>query len=161
VGHLCRVVLPIEFAGFLARTSNAHLPSVICGSSPRCSPFGFHRTDFIVVHISRSFVPLLPPPSDPCTTIVPHQAGEGERRRGGKRTEATVGRAMTQCALCLGWFAKAPRIHWRWRWALAIADGGKDCSLKLKSAIQQGQRKAPCNPPVSPLHHARLVRCYV
>jgi hypothetical protein len=58
VGHLGRVIFPTEYVGFLARTSNADLPSVICGSSPQCSPFGFHRTDFTVVHISRSSAPL-------------------------------------------------------------------------------------------------------
>jgi hypothetical protein len=60
VGHLGRVVFPTECTGFLARTSNADLPSVICGTSPQCSPFSFHRTDFVVVHISRSSVPPFP-----------------------------------------------------------------------------------------------------
>jgi hypothetical protein len=68
VGHLGRVVFPTEYAGFLARTSNADLSFVIYGSSPQCSPFRFHRTDFVVVHISQSSVPLLPPPSDPSTS---------------------------------------------------------------------------------------------
>jgi hypothetical protein len=77
VGRLGRVVFPNRMR--LARTSNADLPSVIYESSPKCSSFGFHRTDFAVVHISRSFVPLLPPPSDPSTSI--EQSGEGERVR--------------------------------------------------------------------------------
>jgi hypothetical protein len=78
VGHLGRVVFPTECTGFLARTSNADLPSVICGTSPQCSPFSFHRTDFVVAHISRSSVPPLPPPSDPSTSI--ERSGEGEKR---------------------------------------------------------------------------------
>jgi hypothetical protein len=34
VGYLGRVVFPTEYTGFLAWTSNADMPSVICGSSP-------------------------------------------------------------------------------------------------------------------------------
>jgi hypothetical protein len=98
VGHLGRVVFPTEFAGFLARTSNADLLSVICESSSRFSLFGFHRTDFAVVHIRCSFVPLLPPPSDPCTTIVPHQAGG--RGTSSRRKKNQSHRAKSHDAMC-------------------------------------------------------------
>jgi hypothetical protein len=58
-----------------ARTRLPKLTPGILGPNPP----SFRRTDFAMVHISRSSVPLLPPPSDPSTSI--EQSGEGERVR--------------------------------------------------------------------------------
>jgi hypothetical protein len=58
-----------------ARTRLPKLTPGILGPNPP----SFRRTDFAVVHISRSSVPLLPPPSDPSTSI--EQSGEGEPER--------------------------------------------------------------------------------
>jgi hypothetical protein len=115
---LDRVVSPTEYTGFLARTSNADLPSVIYGSSPQCSPVGFHRADLSVVYKSQA--PRHPWPNIETRLASLGRIREKHRCRGGISDSIvvrTVGgawdlpRARGRAAV-----AASPRIGRLWRW---------------------------------------------